>query len=375
MRITSLHVRIALLFALLMLVVQGVGFVVIRTVISANALSNVEAELMVTDRVFQQVLRSNREKLSQAAAIIAADFGFRKAVASDSRATVESALANQADRIGADVAMLVSLDGVLLANSREPNQAAQPFGFPDLLKAAEADGNSASALGTIDGQVYQLVAVPVKAPVAIAWVTMGFRIDDALAQDMRGLTSADVSFLVRSPEGAWNVLASSLSAANKTALRQHFASFANPASLASVLELGPDEYATRTIEIAADGAPVVVVLQRSLKEAVAPFARLQQVLLILTVIGLLVSVGASLFTARGVTRPIANLIRSTRRIGAGEYTGEIEVTSQDEIGELALAFNQMRTGIAEREQRIMHLAYQDPLTDLPNRALFNERLN
>jgi diguanylate cyclase (GGDEF)-like protein len=376
LRITSLHARIAVLFVLLILVVQGLGFVVIRSIIAANARSTVEAELSVTERVFQQVLRSNREKLTQAATITAADFGFRKAVASDSRATVESALANQADRIKANISMLVSLDGVLLADSGRPERDGQPFLFPRLLQSARHDG-MASGLGIIDGQLYQLVAVPVKAPLAIAWVTMGFRIDDDLALEMRGLTSADVSFLGlggSDRQSSWTVLASSLPAGSKEELRERFARGDAQTEHTSTIALGGDDYTTRTVAIDSDGSTVVAVLQRSLQQAMAPFSRLQSALLVLTLIGLAVSVLASLFTARSVTRPIADLIRSTRRIGAGEYSGAIEVDSDDEIGELAQAFNQMREGISEREGRIMHLAYRDPLTGLPNRALFNDRL-
>ena len=46
----------------------------------------------------------------------------------------------------------------------------------------------------------------------------------------------------------------------------------------------------------------------------------------------------------------------------------------DEIGVLASSLNHMRYGIKEREQRILKLAYQDPLTDLANRSKFSERL-
>ena len=35
----------------------------------------------------------------------------------------------------------------------------------------------------IRGQLYQLVVVPVMAPVPIAWVAIGFAVNDALAQD------------------------------------------------------------------------------------------------------------------------------------------------------------------------------------------------
>jgi diguanylate cyclase (GGDEF)-like protein len=372
-RITSLHARIAILFVLLMLVVQGVGFIVIRTVISANARSNVNEELAITERVFEQVLRANSEKLTQAASITAADFGFRKAVASDNRATVESALTNQADRIKANVAMLVSLDGVLLADSRDPAEEGHDFTFPRLIHAAEK-GGTPTGLGVIDGQLYQLVAVPVKAPLAIAWVVMGFRIDDVLARQMRGLTAADVSFLGRDRSGPWKVLASSLGAANQESLSVHFQSD-QAGDRTSVMDLGGGDYATRMVPLDSDGSTVAAVLQRSLAEAMAPFSRLQSVLLVLTLAGLAVSVLLSVLTARSVTRPIADLIRSTRRIGAGDYEQIIKVGGQDEIGELAEAFNQMRQGISERQNQIMDLAYNDPLTSLPNRAFFNQELS
>ena len=414
LRITSLHARISILFVILVLLVQGAGFVVIRSVIETSAQKTVDEQLTLTERVFQKVLRANRDKLTQAATITAADFGFRRAVASDNRATVESALSNQAERIKADMAMLVSLDGRLLAGSRDPipnsgpestassisesnsesfpdpapaagpaaasdsgpgsSQDGQPFAFPQLIARAQAHG-IASGLGMIDGQLYQLVAVPVKAPLAIGWVAMGFRIDDALAREMQGLTAADVSFLGRTGD-EWHVLASSLEPSLSRDLGQRFSApgAEETPGAGAVIELQGDDYTTHIVGLDTDGSAVVAVLQRSLREAMAPFLRLQKALLALTVAGLVFSVVASLVTARGVTRPIADLIRSTRAIGAGEYTGEIAVRSEDEIGELAQAFNLMRVGLAEREGRIMHLAYWDTLTGLPNRAQFNDRL-
>jgi diguanylate cyclase (GGDEF)-like protein len=46
----------------------------------------------------------------------------------------------------------------------------------------------------------------------------------------------------------------------------------------------------------------------------------------------------------------------------------------DEIGILAQGLDHMRAGIAEREQQILKLAYEDSLTQLPNRSQFGERL-
>ncbi|MFM0642696.1 EAL domain-containing protein [Paraburkholderia bryophila] len=371
MRIHSLRSRIALVFVLLMLAVQAAVFVVISTVIASNAHRNVEDQLSVGERVFQEVLHSNAGKLTQAASVVAADFGFRAAVASHDQTTVTSALQNHGDRINADVVMLVGLDGKLIADSRGPTHAGEPFAFPGLIRKAEHSGD-ASTIGVINGRPYQLVAVPVKAPLVIAWVTMGFAIDDALARETRGLTSLDVSFLGKPDGKHWTVLATSLEHTAREPLQASIA--AAPADPRA----GPfdliDDYGTRVVLLASDGEPVVAILQRSLKEAMAPYHRLQTTLFILTLIGVAVSIGGSVFTARSVTRPIGALTRFSQRIGQGDYSEPIEVSHRDEIGELAAAFNQMREGIAERETRIMDLAYQDRLTGLPNRALFNDRL-
>ena len=47
----------------------------------------------------------------------------------------------------------------------------------------------------VGGRAYQLVAVPVKAPQRIAWLVMGFHVDDALARRFRDLTGREISFV------------------------------------------------------------------------------------------------------------------------------------------------------------------------------------
>ena len=139
--------------------------------------------------------------------------------------------------------------------------------------------------------------------------------------------------------------------------------------------LADDNYATRLVRLQSDGEPIAVLLQRSLREALAPFHRLQTTLLADHARSACWCRSSAACSPRAASRgPIAALTQFSRRIGQGDYAEPIEVTHQDEIGELATAFNQMQEGIAERERRITELAYMDRLTGLPNRALFNDRL-
>ncbi len=354
MLLHSLRAHIALVFVVLMLVAQAAAYFVINSVIVKNAHRGAEDQFAVAERVFEQVLHGNSEQLIQAAGVAAADFGFRQAVATYDNKTVASALQNHGDRIHADIVMLVDLDGKLIADSE-----GTAFSFPNLIKTAAHKGD-ASSFGMIGGRAYQLVAVSVKAPITVAWVVMGFVIDDALARQMSGLTSLDVSFLSVDDAGKWGVLASSLPGDVRVTLKNQ-------------TQLADDGFVTRVVRLHSEGRTVAVLLERSLNEALAPYHRLQSTLLLITILGVFVSIIGSVLTARSVTRPIAALAAFSRRIGQGEYAEPLRVKHHDKIDELAQAFNQIQEGIVEREKRITELAYMDRLTGLPNRALFNDR--
>jgi histidine kinase len=67
------------------------------------------------------------------------------------------------------------------------------------------------------------------------------------------------------------------------------------------------------------------------------------------VIFLLTSAIIFLFQLRFVNRPIHKLIDGTRRIAKGTYPGQVDIDQDDEMGELALAINQMSEKIAEKQ--------------------------
>ncbi|WP_347555436.1 EAL domain-containing protein [Robbsia sp. KACC 23696] len=365
----SLRARIAFMIVLLMLVVQIAGFFIISSVIRTNAYSNASAELAVADRVLNEVLDSNGQRLVEAATVVSDDFGFRSAVASNDIKTIGSALKNHGDRIHADLTMLADTSGKLIADTAGPALPGEVFPFPEMIRDAARDG-SARMIGVLHGQLYQIVAVPVKAPLTIGYIGMGFAIDAATAKEMSALLSLDVSFMARDAHHHWEALASSLPVA--PAQDEH-----GKSSDATRWDGGDRDYVSRLVHLRDTGssAPLAVLLQRSLTDALQPFRRLQTALLGITILGLIMSVLASLWTARSVTRPIGALTRFSRRVGHGDYSEPIQIPYDSEIGQLAQAFNTMQQGISEREHRITDLAYTDRLTRLPNRARFAERLD
>ena len=78
--------------------------------------------------------------------------------------------------------------------------------------------------------------------------------------------------------------------------------------------------------------------------------------------------------ARRWLAPIDALHRGVRSVLAGDFKPLVVRGNSHEIARVAQAFNTMVEGLAQREKRILNTAYRDPLTALPNRALYQERL-
>ena len=348
---SGLQHRIVAWFTLLLLVVQGVGFATINAAIADNARSTVREELAVGERIFRRVLDQNGKQLKQAAQVLSADFGFREAIAINERETIVSALANHAGRIGASAMMLIALDGTVLSDTHDPDGAQRPFEFPELMAAAHS-GNAAAAIVPIGGRPHQLVVVPVLAPVPIAWVAIGFVMDDSLAQELKALTSLHVSFVHGAPGNKRQVLATTLPAQLTASLLEN----------SGRLHAGEDEllpsphgdYQTLAVPLAQYGEhAMVAVLQRSLDEAMQPFHRLQIILLVLALVGVVLAFVGSILTASGITRPIRALAAFARGIAQGDYSKRAEAGQIGEIGELATAFNHMISGIAARDAQLL----------------------
>ena len=63
-----------------------------------------------------------------------------------------------------------------------------------------------------------------------------------------------------------------------------------------------------------------------------------------------VSLALTLLLADSVTAPLDRLRDATRRVGQGDFSVRVPVLTTDETGELAGSFNQMTSGLAERER-------------------------
>ena len=85
------------------------------------------------------------------------------------------------------------------------------------------------------------------------------------------------------------------------------------------------------------------------------------------VLGLLILLGY-------ILRPLRELHLGLKAVASGDLDYQVPIFSHDEVGRLAMAFNATAARLRAAFQRIEELATRDPLTNLPNRRTFDERL-
>ncbi|UCE89277.1 MAG: EAL domain-containing protein [Pseudomonadota bacterium] len=77
---------------------------------------------------------------------------------------------------------------------------------------------------------------------------------------------------------------------------------------------------------------------------------------------------------RTLLRPIASVARALKEEASGRAITAVPASRAEEIRNLADAFEEMREQVRMRQAHLDHMAHHDHLTDLPNRALFRDRL-
>ena len=362
----GLSSRIVALSLILLLIVQAAVFSVVRLSIEQSAKRQVTQELAVGERVWRRLLDQNAQKLQQGGSLLAADFGFRAAVSTQDDDTIRSVLENHGARIGATITALIDTNMALrTVGDGQDDTALQ--GVLGRLTSPDVRDAQGSQVALIGNTPYQFVMVPIKAPVIVGWVLMGFPINQKLLDDMRAISDMHLALVSETTGEKRKVVSTTLPAGALAVL---------DATMGDITELpvDNDRWIARSVKLDTNSVGSVrTLLFRSVNEVVAPFRQAQLALAWITGLGVLLFAIGSVFAARRVTTPLRSLVNSTEVLGRGQYDVPMQHTDRrDEIGELAKAFDAMRMNIGAQQTEIRTLAYWDRLTGLPNRARFRE---
>lgn len=202
-------------------------------------------------------------------------------------------------------------------------------------------------------------------------------------------------FLVKSPEIPFNGLPEDLAKAFNLADARDVSASGVSLSVSGIMEMEADDEVEEVsgfsspyvMDMTKDDIPYQLSMQRVgpnlwLGSLIDQRAIANNSLALLAVLlpaaALVIALSGLIFYLRVfgmILKPVEVLIQATRKISAGEFQPDIEIAGEDELGELADAFRVMGRQLEDSGRQIAHLAYFDPLTELPNRTTLRATLS
>ena len=344
----SFRYRLALFLVVTLTAIQAATAICAYTYLRASLVDKAKHELVDATGNFMRQLDTLSQRVAGDVEILSLDYALRQAIAQQDYGTELSALRNHGRRVGATRMMLVGLNGSITADTGAANAAGRAFPYSDILGRAANSGES-TALANLEGKVYWIVVVPVRAPVPIAFIAACIPVDDALLEKLRSLSSMSRSIALATANraGRWKIVGRTANGPTTIALPETAAGFAGTQAVS-----GDDgDYLTVTARLSAarDSAPVLAVLAYPINEAFAAYRAIVVPVLIVLAAALLAAVGGALLVVRSASRPLEALAGAARRIAEGDYAPPPLLAQRDEIGQLSQALNTMTQSIAERE--------------------------
>ncbi len=111
-----------------------------------------------------------------------------------------------------------------------------------------------------------------------------------------------------------------------------------------------------SVAVTFDGGPWTVVASMPKSEIRAVTWSVGIQLVIGSLLAMLLAVGAAIWLLRSKLRPLDDLVRQAQALGAGDLSVRLNVSSHDEIGQLADSFNQMGQALSSMVEHIRKAA-------------------
>jgi len=347
-------------FVVLLLIVQMITFWALRLTLKEQEQQRLESEVTSAATIFMTIFTRSHQTLNDlnhmSNRILAENFD------DDTRSFLR-ALETFRNRIDADLAMSIDLDGLvnaqIIRNKLSDGSTKQTIGeqqgkqFPYSLEWLSTEEES--KFYQLNDQIFQysVSAVTVAQVETLGWIGFGNRIDNFLAAEFFNLTGFHINYVLNSTTDC-SVLATSQEI-NTTTQKQ----------CASVSD---DFVKSKPITLGSVGDnSLQVIIFGSREDLLSSIQTNWLLFTVLATFTLIFSLIGAYIIAASISRPVKQLVEQAKHIARGHYDSSVSLQDSSEFGQLANEFNLMQKAVVEREREIIHNAYHDPLTNLPNR--------
>ena len=324
-------------------------------VVHRSSLQHLEREsrhqLRTADAVFQNSLALRSRQILARHKHIVDDPVFSAVAQLNDAPTMTHDLASRLEKLegDADVILFVVENGTTFASAQRETH----FRMIEFEKAVSSiahkalTGQASSTVLPVESSVFNAVAIPVVVNKKLAGaLIVGARVSLNTLKELTSLVAGDGVFVANS-----NIAASTLTKTDVHAsLLPHWNSAAAPGA-ANVQSVLLDDIHYLALASPFPGAPADAdlgyVLLLSYENALQQLRETRATLWLISALGLLASTLVIWLVIGKVTAPLRELRSITEAVGSGDFSRKAQVTSSDELGQLAFAFNHMTKNLRQ----------------------------
>jgi len=355
----SLLWRILLSTSIAVTLLFGVtGWIVQDNATRATAAS-LDDEVRASFQAYDSLWRSRADMLASVSRVVSRMSDVRSAFSTGDAATIRDTAKELWEKISREDAIFLVTDprGKVIASLGGIADSALMGDLPVVRQAASHFPQQASGFFMSGGRLYQIAVTPVyvqagSEPGLLNVLVTGYTVDDQAAGRLKEATGgSEFVFL-----SGGKVAASTLSALADSQIRARLATH-DPARV----EAGGVEYTMLGTTLPdVQGNPIGELrILRSFEGARQHISELRRNIFLLWLCAVLLGLGLTYYGAKRILEPVRELDRGATEVARGNYEVRLPVSSTDELGRLAEAFNAMCASIQDarheliRQERIM----------------------
>jgi signal transduction histidine kinase len=352
----STSVAITVLFAF-------TGWIVENNALTTTSRS-LEDEVQASFQAYRSLLEARQKLLATVSRILSTMSDVRRAFGTGDRATIRDTAGELWSKVSEENAIFLVTDpkGRLVASLGGGPEASQWRELEVVPQAAGRFPEQASGFMLKDGYLYQVAVTPVyvqagRDDALLNVLVAGFVVDHLVAQSLKESTGgSEFLFLAQS-----RVIASTLNPRATAELARAVAARASrkvPARRAPEIEPISDgvvEYAplpTPLLDIEGHTIGELWIF-RSFENARQRLALLRREFVLLGLLAMLAGLGLTYLLAHKIMRPVEKLDRAAAEVARQNYDYRVPVDGQDELGRLAVTFNNMCSSIQNARQELI----------------------
>jgi predicted signal transduction protein with EAL and GGDEF domain len=348
--------------------------------VTSRSLARASEDLEVARSAFYRSLDSRTESAAALTRLVTELPVFRAHITEARLAADPATITEMADgyrrQLKAQFSVVTDPSGAWMGSPGWPAAATPSSAFSATIQAAVA-GQSRRDIVSVQDRLFLVVAEPARfAEEVLGTMTVGYALDDSVALELAAATHCEVNLV-----SGTRLSASSLRGRKRAAPATPLAGAGEGSTRfglsAALRTLGGERYVEGRFPLlndqAADDLDHLILLQNWQPTQQFRDALRTQFVGAGAIVFAFALAGGLLFSRR-MSRPLREIAAAAKDIAEGNWARQVPIGGSAEATTMAAAFNDMTASLRLAQERLLHDAFHDHLTQLPNRALFMDRL-